>query len=318
MTIRGLVDTDTGAGVDPDSRYAAASDLSAHTGTSSIHAPIPAVISDGDIDAGTGTTQGTITAAGLKRAAEVHGGGGVYGPTFRSVSGATTAVAGDALLITSAGTDYTINLPASPVINDVVTARYVAQTIGDVVTLDPGSETINGAAASLKMFIADSSTGAQDYVELIYTGATWAIVRDGRVPHVCELLLTADNVDPVVPNLLVPLDTTGTDNALLADLATYSIKVRRAGLYVCSFSLAQTVTVDGRKIEPRVLNKDTLAILASSPRIIFHTGEDIFRPNGGSTTIKLIEGDAVILVSSSGGSGSIRSPLTYLRLVEYR
>ena len=52
---------------------ATASDLTAHTGNASIHAPIPAVISDGDITTGTSTTQGTITAAGLRLAAETHG-----------------------------------------------------------------------------------------------------------------------------------------------------------------------------------------------------------------------------------------------------
>lgn len=52
---------------------ATASDLSTHTGNSAIHAEIPAVISDGDITTGTSTTQGTITAAKLKLAAETHG-----------------------------------------------------------------------------------------------------------------------------------------------------------------------------------------------------------------------------------------------------
>lgn len=156
MTIKGLVDTDTGAAVDPDGRYAGASDFSAHTGTSSIHAPIPAVISDGDIEAGTSTTQGTITAAGIKLAAETHAPG-----ILATLGGSTVAQYKNAVLTDITGALATATHSGAVLVTSGnVTIPNGAGDVGfSAVIIAGGTHTVSfNGAVSAAMWVGDVMT----------------------------------------------------------------------------------------------------------------------------------------------------------------
>jgi hypothetical protein len=271
-------------------------------------------MSEAEALAGTETTPRIVAAAVLKSAIQTHS-----ALTIRAVSTTTTAVAFEHLIITSSGSNYTIELPENPSTNDVVALKYVQQTPGDVITIDRNGKTINRLAGDIKLYVADQTSGKLDSIELVYDGVGWVITRDDRVPHRAELYMTADEQSVVgsPQTNTVPFDSVRNDNVGMGNTTEHTLTVKRTGQYLVAFSIVQKHDSENAMLDARVVNAVNGDILVSGPRLFAQPSLSLYRPLTGALPVMLTAGQSLCVVTIASG-GTIRDIRSSFQLVEQR
>lgn len=164
-----------------------------------------------------------------------------FGASFpKAVSGTATLEAGDLAIVTSAGSDFTVSLPASPVAGNVCGLFYKTQTAGDLITLGRNGKQINGAASDLAIF-----TLPNEFAVVAYDGTEWWVVGKRLIPHTCRLRSTAQQTNFTQATFVqLTFDTKDWDNAGIGSTANDDITIRRAGRYCLglSYSLANATS----------------------------------------------------------------------------
>jgi len=148
--------------------------------------------------------------------------------SFVSQSAAYTAKPFEYVLLTATAADYTLTLPTSPTVNDVVSMSATSITGGFKVTVTGTTKNIllrEGSATSFKLFITN------DHMDLKYNGTAWEVTNDGRKKHVGVM---RNSVAQTISNgvfTVLGYDTLVVDHGGIATIADERITALRDGSY---------------------------------------------------------------------------------------
>ena len=140
-------------------------------------------------------------------------------------SGTYTAASGQ-LVIATAGTSWTLSLPASPSANARVGVYLAGVTGTSVLTVDGGSKSIGQGGTTLNMYVYG------DRLELVYSGTAWVVVGGELSSHICSIQQTGmTRAAPGISFQTIAYNTTLQDRGGLQNVAANRIDIRRSGNY---------------------------------------------------------------------------------------
>jgi hypothetical protein len=251
------------------------------------------------------TFTGDMTVAGSVDATDFTGDGSsltgiVAGLAWSRKTTTYAASNNDAIIADTSGGAWTLTLPASPSVGDLVRVADGANWESNNLTVARNGSTIAGAAEDTTMDIPSAS------VDFVYDGSTWQVyVMIGTVStNLDATIITSGILNNDRLGISADLDFIGVDSDKLALRGAISEFVGTTALPIAGGSLTGDLQVKG-------VRETTQALAGTTPEIDPTNGTIATWTLSGSSTPTFAagwaDGESVLLMVDDGGSHVISS-----------